>query len=196
MTPAMEQKLALYHAGVSRARQFCHHNKIVEPDFILKGLTKNRSDRLDSTGLYDPDRGPYGTVFVNLPECASPVHKPHHMCWSWPAYKTDRTPMGVVCHEVGHHFQFRLMKLRRWTRNWTLIAVNTPKITSYEPVPSEAFAETMRLFILNPVLLWKYSPKRYEFIVDVLGLEPIEERDPYQVVGNVNYNKRLSELLK
>lgn len=40
-------------------------------------------------------------------------------------------------------------------------------------MPDEAGAESLRLFILNPDLLYRAIPKRYEFICG-LGLKPIE----------------------
>lgn len=179
-------KLDLFTYGVSRARLFCEANNLPIPrSFTNRKLTRN-------TGFYDPNTT---RIVVDVSQTASPVEKPHHMCWSWPAFKTDRTAVGVPCHETGHHVQYVMMKNRKWDRSWAILAVNTPKITSYEPVPSEAFAETMRLFILNPFLLRHYSPKRYAFITDVLELRPIELRDAYEVVGNPNYNNRITQLI-
>lgn len=176
----------LFDYGVSRARLFCEWNKLPVPAFF-----SNRRLAQD-TGYYNPSTT---GVVVDVRATAHPVERPHHMCWSWPAFKTDRTAVGVPCHETGHHVQYVMMKNRRWDRKWSILCNNTPRITSYEPVPSEAFAETMRLFILNPELLRRYSPDRYNFINFALGLQPIEDRDPFEVVDNVNYNKRIKELI-
>jgi len=187
MTPAMDRKLQLYKHGCERAVIFCYANNLPPPlAFINRKLKKD-------TCFYDPKTT---KVTVDVSATATPVLKPHHMCWSWPAFKTDRTAVGVPCHETGHHIQFHLMKERIWDRRWNTLYANTPKITSYEPVASEAFAETMRLYILNPQLLAMYSPLRYAFIKDNLGLSAIEERDPYEVVGNPNYNARIKELIR
>lgn len=176
----------LFDYGVSRACLFCEWNKLPVPvKFVNRRLTRD-------TGFYDPKTT---RIVVDVRATAHPVERPHHMCWSWPAFKTDRTAVGVPCHETGHHIQFLMMKNRKWDRKWAFLCNNTPRITSYEPVPSEAFAETMRLFILNPQLLALYSPLRYAYIKDVLGLEQIEDRDPFEVVDNVNYNKRIKELI-
>jgi len=129
-----------------------------------------------------------GYVFVNLPRCAKPVANPFANRRSYPCNKTDRTPVGVVAHETGHHVEkvyvnkLAAVGYLRWpapSTSWTTeigsrwreIIKKSKTISGYEPVPSEAFAESMRLFILNPTLLEQAVPERYNFICD-LGLVP------------------------
>jgi len=48
-------------------------------------------------------------------------------------------------------------------------------VSSYEPNPSEAFAEAMKLFILNPDLLRAGRPLRYRFVTEVLSFRPVHD---------------------
>ncbi len=59
-------------------------------------------------------------------------------------------------------------------------------ITSYEPNLHESFAETSRLFILNPDLLEQGSPERFKFLTNV-GLKTSETRDFRQVLDHPDY---------
>jgi hypothetical protein len=147
-----------------------------------------------------PTQG-YGTgwyhnnhIFVNLPRCAKPVPNPFANRRSYPGNKTDRTPTGVVAHETGHHVEAALVG-RRWPRvqvwmnpkilgltgehgeKWRQVIKKSKAISGYEPVPSESWAETMRLFILNPDLLRLAVPERYAFITKDAGLRPLVQDD-------------------
>jgi len=128
-----------------------------------------------------------GYIFVNLPKCAKPVANPFANRRSYPGNKTDRTPVGVVAHETGHHVEWHIGRYRSsgfscfknpgndWLNEigarWRELIKKSKTVSGYEPVPSEAWAESMRLFILNPTLLEKAIPERYHFICD-LGLVP------------------------
>lgn len=86
--------------------------------------------------------------------------------WSFPGYKIDRTPCGVIAHEYGHAVDYFLgypSNKRAWKN-----LLSCP-VSGYEPNAAEAFAETMRIFISNPDLLKQARPGRYEFLMK-LGL--------------------------
>lgn len=117
------------------------------------------------TGLYEQ-----GIIWVNPAMCAIPA-KGEGRSWSFPGYKTDRTTMGVLSHEFGHHVDM-MLRLPSRKAEWKALRKDRP-ITSYEPVPSESFAETMRLFITNSDLLAAGSPARYRFLRETLGLQPV-----------------------
>jgi hypothetical protein len=186
----------LYQLGVQAAQEFLRVNNLTLPYFLtyaealrvndfapdtvkatiflrraggIGGLTVG-----SGTGLYYDKH-----IFVNVPRTASPVARPAYRSWSWPGWKTDRTAVGVVAHEVGHYVEHRLQldgKLdpKMHGLAWrALVAKYKKTVSGYEPVPSEAWAETMRLFILNPDLLQRALPQRYGFILGV-GLLPIE----------------------
>lgn len=56
------------------------------------------------------------------------------------------------------------------------------RITSYEPNHYERFAETIKLFMLNPDLLKQYNPKRYNEITS-LGIIPVITTDWRTALG-------------
>ena len=98
------------------------------------------------------------TIYVNVPVTAIPTENPKMKRWSYPGYKVDRTACGVVAHELGHHVEIVLRNKEILTMLqgsfWRdILNGSVKRVSGYEPVPSEAFAESMRLFILNPELL-------------------------------------------
>lgn len=182
-------KQKLYQLGIEASKQFLDYNELPQPIFMtyeqaLKGQYRPSAVELlrrvhsgptqgTGTGLYYA-----GHVFVNIPRTAVPVARPSMRNWSWPGWKTDRTAVGVVAHEVGHHVEHELQSLGHITSTkhgiaWrAIISQHKKQVSGYEPVASEAWAESMRLFILNPDLLRKALPWRYDFICSV-GLKPL-----------------------
>jgi len=117
---------------------------------------------------------PFPFMKIAVKACARPAVGVARS-WSFPGYKTDRTPVGVIAHETGHHIDAMLGILRHGAND--LQHVVKQKITSYEPNTSELIAETLRLFILNPDLLSIVAPDRFWYMRHVVGLVPSEERD-------------------
>jgi hypothetical protein len=130
------------------------------------------------------DRGWYwfGTLFVNVKKSRVPVKVPG-FAWSFTGYKSDLTLPGVLAHEMGHHVHFRLENrhpaaavFSRQLQVYIKTVVDAePPVSGYEPNLHEAFAEMMRLFILNPMLLKEGRPKRYTLLADVLNLKPLHQ---------------------
>lgn len=120
------------------------------------------------------------TVFVYSPEVAkvSLNPSPGNRQWSYPGYKVDRTGVGVVCHEVGHHIDFTLGITARGQ-----FPNHIEKVSSYEPNILESIAETLRIFILNPCLLHIYAPQRCEFLINTVGLKPSINADWDEVLA-------------
>ena len=79
------------------------------------------------------------------------------------------TGAGVIAHETGHYVDSLLkmpsLHIQKYIRG-------ERAVSSYEPNDQEVFAESMKLFILNPYLLRQGRPLRYEFLKS-LGLEPV-----------------------
>jgi hypothetical protein len=192
-------KLDLYQDGVRKATAFFNLNKISLPHFytfeeifatgentpISRTLRRMRNGPLQgtATGYYKNN-----TIYVHLQKSANMVLYGHHMAWSHPGYKIDRTPTGVVAHESGHHLD-SVLKSRRGLypsdlEIWEKVLDISKRVSGYEPIPSEAFAETMRLFILNPDLLLQGSPQRYHFVTS-FGIIPSETRDFKTVLNNI-----------
>lgn len=185
-------KSELYCIGVEAACEFLDFNNLQHPVFMTyeQALSESEhpADRHHATNLLRRVAGgpTLGTgsglysdnhVFVNVPVTAWPVQNPSMRSWSWPGWKTDRTAIGVVAHEVGHHIAEAIsprftVEERVTQRAAWLVAIRGKKVSGYEPVPGEAAAESMRLFILNPDLLRKAIPARYNFICG-LGLRAL-----------------------
>lgn len=90
------------------------------------------------------------------------------MAWSWPGYKIDRTPFGVIVHEFGHHCDYTFSP-GGWTfaRSAELRALKRgfpkEKVSGYEPNLGEVFAESFRVYATNPALLRAGAPHSTHF---------------------------------
>lgn len=176
---AYEQtKLHLYGCGVNMSQEFIKLNGLSSPEYKNRTLfTTGKPQGSYGCGMYSPQ---YRTVIVTVDRCAKPAQGQARQ-WSFPGYTADRTPVGVVSHETGHAVDHQLANVSR-LKSWQFLVRDNPRerITSYEPDASEAFAETMRLFITNPLLLAVIAPKRYAFLRHYLELkhEPWSNMDP------------------
>ncbi|MCK5131686.1 MAG: hypothetical protein KAR40_05985 [Candidatus Sabulitectum sp.] len=118
-----------------------------------------------------------GLVRYNIARSSVPALNPVRR-WSYPGYKADRTIYGIIAHECGHHIWFEktvFFNRKQWGK-WVEITKTTKRISSYEPNYHESFAETSRLFILNPTLLKEAVPGRYDFLTQELELKPSIDR--------------------
>ena len=84
------------------------------------------------------------------------------MAWSYPGYTVDRTPYGVLQHELGHHADYvKSTRKGPYYGDFSVVMrtdVDEKPITSYCPNDAEWFAEMFRLFVTNPDLLAKTRP--------------------------------------
>jgi hypothetical protein len=119
-------------------------------------------------GMYD-----HGRLYVAVDRATQPQEKRGRV-WSYPGHKTDRTVAGIMAHEMGHHVWAVHCK-REDKLAWMGVVKSGPPITSYEPTYEEAFAETCRLFIMNPDLLAAARPLRYAFVCQRLALRHVTE---------------------
>lgn len=88
-------KETLYLAGLERMRLWCGLNKIPEP--TVKRLA--RTDRLYHLATCAYYRST--TITIMVEKCAHIGTAAR--AWSCPGYVIDRTPYGVIQHELGHH---------------------------------------------------------------------------------------------
>lgn len=180
-------KNELYRLGLVKSADF-----LVKND--LEKIAHYQNTNLNGdTGLCDlrNRKANGGTVIhVDVAATALPVKIPVCCMRSYPGSKVDRTAMGVVAHETGHHVQYLLTAARKFNRyDWHDICKSTKKeVSSYHPNDHERFAETMRVFILNPDLLLHAMPERYKFLRDDLGLVPSEPRR-WEVILPKSYHK-------
>ena len=173
----MQTKNDLFDAGMLRASDFLKRNRILIP--IVR-----KSSSLTATGDYTSAGG--GKVRINVDRSATPTKNPDNYRWSFPGYKIDRTPYGVVAHEFGHHVDATLdFPSRRLPRGW-----KQKRISGYEPNNAESFAETMKLFITNPDLLRAGAPIRYRYLqkLDLVAVDDMPWRD---VLAGHGANERL-----
>lgn len=108
-------------------------------------------------------------VVVNMKRCRMPARVPGYS-WSYPGYKADLTPYGVIAHELGHHVWYHIMREDRIKQaSWKYTSKSGAPVSSYEPNPEEAFAESIKLWITNPALLRDGRPERFNYLQS-LGL--------------------------
>jgi hypothetical protein len=99
--------------------------------------------------------------------CAMPGYAGR--AWSWPGYAIDRTPYGVLAHELGHHVDWHSpINPRRLGPYYSDFsghlrkATGSAALTGYAPNDWEWFAEMFRLFVTNPDLLRAARPHVYD----------------------------------
>jgi hypothetical protein len=191
-------KIELYEYGIARSTMFLEQNELTVPTFKKFNSRNTGLSQLPLigklTGFYNVKER---TVNVNVAVTAQPVRKPKYRSWSYPGYKADRTAAGVVAHEVGHHLEAELSsRLKNWLSSWRDVVENSPAISSYEPSAAEAFAETTRLFILNPDLLNWACSARYIFFKNTLCLKEIETRSYTEVLNHPDYIRAAKNWIK
>lgn len=155
-------KLELFEVGKDLTETFLQHNGLPVPHYRAGSLHSPNPPRgTYGCGYYSHRPDASGTICVDPAACAAPARGIGRQR-SFPTYSTDRTPVGVVAHEAGHAIE-RFTDLSDFDA-WHDLLRPRDRISSYEPNFHEAFAESMRIFILNPALLKLLSPRRWHFI--------------------------------
>lgn len=115
-------------------------------------------DECDFSGRFETPRG----VFVHAPGSFE-----------------DNSALGVLCHEVGHHVDYKLNP-RAYSRSkvsgFAELIDCEEEVSGEEFNIHESFAEAIRLFITNPDLLKKGRPNRWALLVDHLALRPLHNQ--------------------
>ncbi len=120
---------------------------------------KEYGNRVNACGFYRD-----GKIVVFENRCTKPGTG-----YSWPGHISDRTIKGVLAHELGHHVHESSPQKNWISRNFP---ISGGRITGYEPNVFESFAETFRLFLLNPTLLEEGRPIRHQFMTDLFLKSP------------------------
>ena len=159
--PSKMTKDELAEKSVKHIQDFLKKNGLPVPEFVMHEYP-DAKNKFQKTGHYSRKEG---KVYLNAANTRNPVMKPGGMQWSYPGYKVDKTPLGVLAHEIGHHIDH--------TKQFDTdsFPYKDEKVTGYEPTVHEAIAESLRLFMLNPDLLHTIAPKRYQYFIDN-GLKP------------------------
>lgn len=173
--PGQEKSENLKYA-IMRIEKFCRLNKIPIPKIVYKYL--------NSYGEYIWGKD---SIYINLKRAKTPIRTPG-FSWSYTGYKSDLTVAGVLAHECGHYvdfyFNYASNKMKHFIKT-------EASVSSYEPNVRETFAESMKLFILNPDLLKIGRPLRYKFLTEVVKLKPAIE-DSWEVVLQNAHPKLIS----
>lgn len=133
-----------------------------------------------------------GVTYIAVDACA-PIGRAAR-AWSWPGYVVDRTPYGVLAHELGHHVDgahgaqvHAGMRSFQWRRE-----TGELPITTYCPNDNEWFAEMFRLFVTNPTLLQAIRPKTFERMIEDWP-HRAEDRDWRDVLAGADRQIRAAE---
>jgi len=151
---------------------FLSANPAVAPVHVCQDAQRiAKFTRYGNVGLYRS-----GVIYVARQSCTLPGRG-----YSWPCHRSDRTEIGVLAHELGHHVHMSRPDAGRLARAFPR---KIERVSSYEPNAREAIAETFRLYCLNPDLLRTGRPNRYAFFASEFGLTRIEDRPWREVLGD------------
>jgi len=154
-------KAELVEKGKSHILYWCEINSVTPPEIYIRWC-----DPLpDSCAFYHNKK-----IFIWPNSCSSVSSHPRQ--WSHPGYVVDRTPYGVLAHELGHHVDV-------YAAAWR-IKTGEAKITNYCPNDDEWFAEIFRLFVTNPHLLHLLRPKVFQLMVT--RWPKLAETRPWEIV--------------
>jgi hypothetical protein len=180
----------MFEAGLAIAQQFCALNAIAMPT-VERLNPAQRNYHLGTCAYYRPT-----TIHVMVEKCANRGFGGR--AWSWPGYAVDRTPYGVIQHELGHHVDTertgevtrgslldRLFSKRIWEQS------REAPLTGYLGTDNQTatfwmewFAENFRLFVTNPGLSAELRPRFYAAVV-ADGIQPLTHVDWETVlIGN------------
>lgn len=174
----------LFIKGLELMRDFCALNGITQPAVLRLGKS-DRLYHLATCAFYRPT-----SIHIMVEKCA--LRGFGGRAWSWPAYVIDRTPYGVLQHELGHHvddvkstkplkqktdlFSYRIHEQSQEPPMTGYLGTDTRAQTFY----MEWFAENFRLFVTNPDLSRVLRPKFYAALVRE-GIRPLHS-EPWRNV--------------
>lgn len=154
-----QNKLTMFEEGCKLIERFCIANSLTVPPVHV----------VPSSEWHFRECAYYRPIYINicLEKCASIGQT--GPAWSYPGYVADRTPYGVLAHELGHHAdRTRSTRTGAYFGDYSLEtrrAANEPRLTGYCPNDAEWFAEHFRLFVTNPDLLRLIRPRTFALLV-------------------------------
>lgn len=163
----MSEKTQLLERGISHLQQFCATNALEAPPVNVR----RREDWEVGMCAY------YRPVLIEIwPASCASIGRVGRQ-WSFPGYTVDRTPFGVIAHELGHHADWSRSEQRgRYFGDYSIkmrAASAEDPLTTYCPNDAEWFAEMFRLFVTNPDLLRLVKPRTFDLIAR--DFEPLEK---------------------
>lgn len=195
----MNDRDALYLSGLELAQRFCAANAIAMPKVTRIEPAHPYYRLVGSCAFYRPQLG----INIAVDKCANRGHGGR--AWSWPAYTVDRTPYGVIQHELGHHVDHSksepaksrddVQSLFSWKIHE---ASKEPPMTGYLGTDNNAptffmewFAEIFRVFVTNPDLCYKLRPRFYAAITE-RGIRPVVECTWREVLTGFDAPERIT----
>lgn len=192
---ALYNKTIQYAQGVALVHAFCEHNDLQQP--LIKDITTH-----SLCGSYSPRKS---CININKNRCRAFSNSPYQ--WSYPGYTADLSVIGVIAHELGHHWHWLYCD-----GSWgTLSRRYRAEVRSFErPITSygnhnssEGIAEAFKLFVTNPTLLLAVAPVHYLFFHQ-RGLRPIVtrawheilDRSPRHIDAAISKARRAHHVLK
>jgi hypothetical protein len=148
-------KRELYSAGRVRLERWCHGNNVPPPSI-------EETDEPKRFGVCAYYRD--SVIYISVGACAAIGRAGR--AWSYPGYVVDRTPYGVLAHELGHHVDRAHgvgggVVSHAWRER-----TKAPALTGYCPNDNEWFAELFRLYVTNPDLLKALRPSVYALMFE------------------------------
>lgn len=181
----MTSKLEMFAGGVKLVRDFCDVNGLPQPRVVV--VPKDEWRLASTCAYYRED-----VITICLERCAHVGHG--GPAWSYPGYIADRTPYGVMAHELGHHVDYhRSQDKGAYGGDFSVAmrkASGEARLTSYCPNDWEWFAEMFRLYCTNPDLLRYVRPETHLQMV-AEGLKPVERRFWWKVLEDAPERTRL-----
>lgn len=148
------ERYKLLDEGIKLMHRFCAVNTIKPPKVVVR--PERRADFAVCAYYRD------GTIHIWPLACAAIGRAGRQ--WSYPGYVIDRTPYGVVAHELAHYVDDAHGPLGgRYGVAWRKGTRATP-LTGYCPNSNEWFAELFRLYVTNPDLLRWVRPYVYSLM--------------------------------
>jgi len=142
--------------GISLMQRFCEANNLIVPPVNVRPKAEWP---FGECAYYRPTY-----IEICLDKCAH-IGKAG-MAWSYPGHTVDRTPYGVIQHELGHHVDVTHSKeFRRYRGDFSIKLrqeTGEAPISGYCPDDGEWFAEIFRVFVTNPDLLRLIRPLTYK----------------------------------
>lgn len=166
--------------GIALAAEFCRENGIAMPEIE----ESDRPAHFGTCAYYRPT-----TITITVSKCAAIGTAGR--AWSFPGYAVDRTPYGVIAHELGHHVDAHRGANPPTSRDYyseysraIRAEVKEAPITTYlggDPryADAEWFAEAFRLFVTNHDLLRLIRPRTHARLL--ADFKPVERR-PWEEV--------------
>lgn len=151
----MNDKKSLLDRGARLLANFCAANDLQAPPITA---VEREAWYVGACAYYRPVE-----IQICVAKCAAIGYA--SMQWSFPGHSVDRTPYGVLAHELGHHADWvRSERKGRYFGDFSIAMrarCGEEPLTSYCPNDAEWFAEMFRLFVTNPDLLENLRPRTH-----------------------------------